>query len=104
MRDVMDEERRQAARDSVHTLRSRLTYLLLCSHALQVQLHSRLSAQEQADLRQLAAVVEDTKAALQTLLKQLEPELKFETAGDRGEVIEIREDLGTPPGKNALPV
>jgi hypothetical protein len=100
MRNVMDEHRRQAARDSVHTLRSRLTYLLLCSHALQVQLHSRLSAQEQADLRQLAAVVEDTKAALQTLLKQLEPELKFAGPADRGEVIQARGGLGTPPCNN----
>jgi hypothetical protein len=72
----MTEQRRQAARDSAHRLRSRLTYLLLCSHTLKSDLRDRLSAEERAELQQLEGVVHETKALLQTLLKQFEPELK----------------------------
>jgi hypothetical protein len=71
----MTDKQRQAIRDSAHLLRSRLTYLLLCSHALKSDLADKLSNNQEPEFQQLDTVLEETKATLQILLKQLEPEL-----------------------------
>jgi hypothetical protein len=72
----MTDQRRQAIRESAHRLRSRLTYLLLCSHGLRSDLRGKLTHNELAEFQQLANVLEETKAVLQALLKELEPELR----------------------------
>jgi hypothetical protein len=72
----MTDQRRQAIRESAHRLRSRLTYLLLCSHGLKSDLRGKLTPNELAEFQQLANVLEETKAVLQALLKELEPELR----------------------------
>jgi signal transduction histidine kinase len=80
----MTEERRQLIRDSAHRLRSRLTYILLCAHTLKLDLRDKLSSAQSAEFQQLHSVVEETKAVLQTLLKQLEPELNVRPTKNEG--------------------
>jgi hypothetical protein len=72
----MTEQRRQTIRDSAHCLRSRLTYILLCSHTLRAQLGGKLSSADVAEFQQLDNVLEETKTTLQKFLRQLEPELR----------------------------
>lgn len=71
----MTDKQRQTIRDSAHLLRSRLTYLLLCSHALKLDLAGKLSHDQEAEFQQLDTVLEETKATLQIFLKQIEPAL-----------------------------
>jgi hypothetical protein len=72
----MTEQRSQAIRESAHRLRSHLTYILLGTYTLRSDLRCKLSPKELAEFQQLDNVLEETKAVLQKLLKQLEPELK----------------------------
>jgi hypothetical protein len=80
----MTEERCQLIRDSAHRLRSRLTYILLCAHTLKLDLRGNLSSAQLAEFQQLDSVVEETKAVLQVLLKQLEPELNVRPTKSEG--------------------
>ena len=45
----MNDNQRQAIRDSAHRLRSRLTFIMLCSHALKLDLHDVLSLKHEEE-------------------------------------------------------
>jgi hypothetical protein len=68
----MTYDQRQSIRDSAHCLRSRLTYIMLWSRTLQLDLHDVLSWQHEAEFDKMEIALEETKFALNTLLKQFD--------------------------------
>jgi len=68
----MTENQRQLIRDCAHRLRSRLTYVMLCSHTIKLDLHNLLSREHEEDFRKMAEAPEATRRDLNTLLKQFD--------------------------------
>jgi hypothetical protein len=68
----MTDDQRQVIRDSAHCLRSRLTYIMLWSRTLQLDLHDVLSSKHEAEFHKMDLVLEETQTALNRLLKQCE--------------------------------
>ena len=68
----MNDDPRKAIRDSAHRLRSRLTFIMLCSHMLKLDLRDVLSLKHEAEFHKMDLVLEETKAVLNTLLRQCE--------------------------------
>jgi hypothetical protein len=68
----MTDDQRKAIRDSAHQLRSRLTFIMLCSHTLKLDLHDALSLKHEEEFHKMDIVLEETKAVLNTLLRQCE--------------------------------
>ena len=92
----MTDERRELIHQSAHRLRSRLTFVMLCSHTLKLDLRDVLTEDNEREFQEMDRVLEETKTVLNTLLKQLDPEPKAITApnGDRSELIGVRIQLG----------
>lgn len=72
----MTDEQRQLIHQSVNRLRSRLMFIMLCSHTLKLDLHDVLTQNNEREFQQMDRVLEETKAILNALLRQLEPEPK----------------------------
>jgi len=72
----MTDEQRQLIHQSAGRLRSRLMFIMLCSHTLKHDLHDVLTQDNEREFQQMDRVLEETKAILNTLLRQLEPEPK----------------------------
>ena len=70
----MTDEQRQHIHQSANRLRSRLMFIMLCSHTLKLDLHDVLTQDNEREFQQMDRVLEETKAILNTLLRQLEPE------------------------------
>lgn len=70
----MTDEQRQLIHQSANRLRSRLMFIMLCSHTLKLDLHDVLTQDNEREFQQMDRVLEETKAILNTLLRQLEPE------------------------------
>ena len=68
----MNDNQREAIRDSARGLRSRLTFIMLCSHALKLDLHDVLSLKHEDEFRKMDRVLEEIKTVLNALLKQFE--------------------------------
>ena len=80
----MNDNQRQAIRDSAHRLRSRLTFIMLCSHALKLDLNDVLSLKHEEEFHKMDRVLEEIKTVLDALLKQFEqpPKDTATPAGD----------------------
>jgi hypothetical protein len=81
----MTDDQRKAIRDSAHQLRSRLTFIMLCSHTLKLDLHDALSLKHEEEFHKMDIVLEETKAVLNTLLRQCEQlpaKTAIQTGGD----------------------
>jgi hypothetical protein len=65
----MTEPQRQHIRDCAHRLRSRLTYIMLCSHTLRLDLGAVLSQAHDEDFARMADALEATCSDLNLLLK-----------------------------------
>jgi len=72
----MTDEQRELVHQSANRLRSRLMFIMLCSHTLKLDLHDVLTQDNEREFQQMDRVLEETKAILNTLLRQLEPEPK----------------------------
>ena len=85
----MNDNQRNAVRDSAHRLRSRLTFIMLCSHTLKLDLRDVLTCEHEAEFHKMDSVLEETKAVLNTLLRQFEQLAKKAAipTGDDGEII-----------------
>jgi len=70
----MTDEQRQLIHQSANRLRSRLMFIMLCSHTLKLDLHDVLTQDNEREFQQMDRVLEETKAVLNTLLRQIEPE------------------------------
>ena len=70
----MTDEQRQLIHQSANRLRSRLMFIMLCSHTLKLDLHAVLTQDNEREFQQMDRVLEETKAVLNTLLRQIEPE------------------------------
>ena len=92
----MTDEQRELIHQSAHRLRSRLTFIMLCSHTLKLDLRDVLTKDNEREFQQMDRVLEETKAVLNTLLKQLEPEPRPMATlnGDRSELIGVRVEPG----------
>jgi hypothetical protein len=51
-------------------------FIMLCSHTLKLDLHDVLTQDNEREFQQMDRVLEETKAILNALLRQLEPEPK----------------------------
>jgi hypothetical protein len=78
----MTDEQRQLIHQSANRLRSRLMFIMLCSHTLKLDLHDVLTQDNEREFQQMDRVLEETKAILNTLLRQLEPEPKTDAPKD----------------------
>ena len=88
----MNDIERKAIRDSAHRLRSRLTFIMLCSHTLKLDLRDVLTCEHEEEFHKMDSVLEETKAVLNTLLKQFE-QLSKKAAiptGDEARIIGAR--------------
>jgi hypothetical protein len=65
----MTEYQQQCMRDCAHRLRSRLSYIMLCSHTLRLDLGARLSPAHDEDFTRIADALEATRSDLNSLLK-----------------------------------
>jgi hypothetical protein len=90
----MNDNQRNAIRDSAQRLRSRLTYIMLCSHALKLDLRGVLSLKHQEEFDKMDSVLEEIKTVLNALPKHFEqPSKKTDIpTGDEGEIIGARTD------------
>jgi len=88
----MTENQRQVIHDCAHRLRSRLTYIMLCSHTMKLDLHNRLSSEHEEEFRKMADALEATRRDLNILLKQFEktPKKGEVQAGDEPRTIGAR--------------
>ena len=68
----MKNVRRETAREAAHRVRSRLTFVLLCSHTLQLDLRERLKPEHHEQFRQMDRALEETRAALRKCLREVE--------------------------------
>ena len=85
----MNDNQRQTIRDSARRLRSRLTFIMLCSHALKLDLHDVLSLKHEEEFHKMDRVLEEIKTVLDALLKQFEqpPKETATPAGDEAAII-----------------
>ena len=85
----MNDSQRKTIRDSAHRLRSRLTFIMLCSHALKLDLHDVLSLKHEEEFDRMDRVLEEIKTVLNALLKHFEqpPKEGAIPAGDNTEII-----------------
>jgi hypothetical protein len=85
----MNDNERNAIRDSTRRLRSRLTYIMLCSYALRLDLRDVLSIKQEEEFDKMDSVLEEIKTVLNALLKHFEPLPKKAAipAGDNTEII-----------------
>ena len=58
---LMNDNQRQVIRDSAHRLRSRLTFIMLCSHTLKLDLHDVLSLKHENEFHKMDRVLEEIK-------------------------------------------
>lgn len=88
----MNDNQRQVIRDSAHRLRSGLTYVMLCSHTLKLDLRDVLSPRHAEEFRKMASVLEETKAVLNALLMPFEqlPRKAVTPASGDGLMIGVR--------------
>ena len=91
----MTDEQRQLIHQSAGRLRSRLMFIMLCSHTLKLDLHDVLTQDNEREFQQMDRVLEETKAILNTLLRQLEPEPKTADAS-KGDCSELTGDRAEP--------
>ena len=91
----MTDEQRQLIHQSVNRLRSRLMFIMLCSHTLKLDLHDVLTQENEREFQQMDRVLEETKAVLNTLLRQLEPEPKAMDA-PKGDSLQLIGGRGEP--------
>ena len=84
----MTDEQRALIEQSAYRLRSRLTFIMLCSHTLKLDLRDVLTPDHELEFQQMDRILEEAKAVLNTLLKQLELEPKAATA-PKGELPQL---------------
>jgi hypothetical protein len=70
----MTDEQRALIYQSAYRLRSRLTLMMLCSHTLKLDLRDVLTRDHEKEFQQMDRILDEAKAVLNTLLKQLEQE------------------------------
>ena len=73
-------------------------FIMLCSHTLKLDLHDVLTQDNEREFQQMDRVLEETKAILNTLLRQLEPEPQTVDApkGDSSQLTGGRAEPGAP--------
>ena len=92
----MTDEQRQLIHQCANRLRSRLMFIMLCSHTLKLDLHDVLTQDNEREFQQMDRVLEETKAVLNTLLRQIESEPNAMDApkDDRSQLVGGRADPG----------
>ncbi len=70
----MTDEKRELIHQSAHRLRNRLTIIMLCSDTLKMSLHDVLTREHEQEFQRMDRILQETKAVLNTLLRQLELE------------------------------
>ena len=97
----MTDEQRQLIHQSANRLRSGLMFIMLCSHTLKLDLHDVLTQGNEREFQQMDRVLEETKAILNTLLRQLEPEPKTADApkDDCAQLTGCRAERGDAAGE-----
>ena len=85
----MTDEQRKVSLQSAHRLRNRLTFIMLCSDTLKLELRGVLSRQHEQEFQEMDRVIEETKALLNTLLRQfdLEPRVSATSNGACSQLI-----------------
>jgi hypothetical protein len=70
----MTDGQRALIYQSAYRLRSRLTLMMLCSHTLKLDLRDVLTRDHDKEFQQMDRILDEAKAVLNTLLRQLEHE------------------------------
>jgi len=70
----MTDEKRELIDQSAYRLRNRLTFLMLCSDTLKLDLHDVLTREHEQEFQRMDRILQETKVVLNTLLGQLELE------------------------------
>jgi hypothetical protein len=68
----MSDEQRELIDQSAHELRNRLTFIMLCSDVLKLDLQNVLTREHEREFQRMGRLLEETRAVLNTLLGQLE--------------------------------
>jgi signal transduction histidine kinase len=103
----MTDEKRELIHQSAHRLRNRLTCIMLCSDRLKMDLHDVLIPEHEQVFQRMDRILQETKADLNTLLRQLELEPRAGAAsnGDGSRLIGDRVEPGNvvlAPGPSAV--
>jgi len=70
----MTDEQRELIHHAAHRLRNRLTFLMLCSDTLKLDLHDVLTCEHEQEFQRMDRILQETNAVLNTLLQQFELE------------------------------
>jgi len=70
----MSDEKREIIDQSAHELRNRLTFIMLCSDMLKLDLQDVLTREHEREFQRMGRLLQETRAVLNTLLGQLELE------------------------------
>jgi hypothetical protein len=70
----MTDEELALIHECAYRLRGRLTLIMLCSHTLKLDLRDVLTWDHQQEFQQMDRVLDEAKALLNTLLRQVEAE------------------------------
>jgi hypothetical protein len=92
----MTDEKRELIDQSAYRLRNQLTFLMLCSDTLKLDLHDVLSREHKQEFQRMDRILQETKAALNTLLRQLdlEPRAIVTANGNGSQLIGCRVEPG----------
>jgi len=81
----MTDEKKKLIDQSAYRLRNQLTFIMLCCDTLKLDLHDVLTREHKQEFQRMDRILQETKAALNTLLQQLELEPKvIATANGNG--------------------
>jgi len=70
----MTDEQQELIHHSAHRLRNRLTFLMLCSDLLKLDLRGVLTPEHEQAFQRMDRILQETKTVLNTLLRQIELE------------------------------
>jgi hypothetical protein len=68
----MTDEKRELIDQSAYRLRNQLTFIMLCSDTLKLDLRDVLTREHEQEFQRMDRILQETKAVLNTLLQQLE--------------------------------
>jgi hypothetical protein len=86
----MNEEQRALVFQCAHRLRSRLMFIMLCSHTLKLDLRDVLTRDNEQEFQQMDRILDEAKAVLSILIRQVELSPAADPKAERAQLMGSR--------------